>query len=410
MHLRILILCLASCAFANAEILSFDACVREAASSNRDLLAQISAVKSLEFQYNAAYSGFYPQLSASLNANYANAASQIGWTVSPAISLNQNLFAGYADVAKVNLACANLEAARADLAATKAKISSDLKNAFAALVYAQNSVKLGENIKTRRESNNRLVSLLFDSGRENYGSVLLAKAYVDQAEFQIFQAKNGLRAASVLLAKILGRDLSEDLRVTGPLPQAEPESNPDFYALSQLVPDYVKAIALEKASAAQKLSARAPFFPSIDFQSNAGVSARSDQTNGQWLVGFSVSWPFFSGGRDYYGLKAATQSLTTAQLNKVAIQKNDTSILAAAYRAYIESIRQLEVDRSFRGALEIQAKIATADYNNGFLTFQNWDIFETGYITRQLTVLVDERNLVSANAAWELAKGIGVIP
>lgn len=411
-----------TCAVARAgQPLSFDDCVSEASANNRDLLTQTSTVKSLEYQVNGAYSGFYPQLSttidfdygqSSINGNLTSNFSNQGalFSIAPSVSMTQNIFSGFADVAKVDLARANLEAARADLKATKAKVSSDLKNAFAGLVYAQDFQKLANDIKDRRSANYKLVSLLFESGRENFGSVALAKAYLDQADFQIFQATNGLRAASVELARTLGRDLVTDLRVVGNVPLVDAEASPDFSTLALKVPNYVKAIAQEKAAVAQKVSAFSPFYPSISLISSAGLNANSNTSTTQWLVGLSLSYPFFSGGKDYYATKSAGQAITTAQLSKLAIQSSDLSGLVSAHRAYIEAKQQLRVDQSFTDALSKQEKIATADYNNGFLSFQNWDLIETSYITRQFTVLTDVKGLVSAEAAWQLSQGIGVIP
>lgn len=410
MTVRLSILLFMCAHLLHGETLSFDECVRETSEHNRDLLAQKSAVITAEYQLKSTYSYFFPHLSADLNVSYGNQSAANGWTVAPSIAMRHNVFAGYADEARVELAKANVEIAKADLAALKAKVSADLKIAFAALIYAQDALKLSQNIKERRSFNHKLVSLLFEGGRENYGSVLLAKAYIEQADFQIQQAKNALRTSSIQLAKMLGRDPVEGLRAKEAPPLTLPENNPDFSVLAFSVPDYLKAVAQEKGALAQKVAARAPFFPTVDLISSANLNANPNGTNSQWLVGISVSWEFFSGGRDYYTLKGATQAVTTAHLAKSAILSADTSALAIAYSNFTEAIAQLHVDEAFLTALTAQEKIAREDYNNGFLNFQNWDQIETAFVAKQQAILVSQRNRVNTEAAWQLAKGFGVIP
>lgn len=418
--LRILLFLLLACP-ALADVLTFEEAVKEATNANPDLRVQESTLRSLDFKVQGSYYNFFPQLSASLDLNYGNssrtfsattpnAGSGPTLTFSPSASMNYNLFSGFADQARVSLAMANREVAQADLASLKAKVSSDLKVAYSNLVFAQDALKLGESIKERRSENYRLVSLLFDSGRENYGSVLLAKAYLEQSEFLIAQAHRAIGSASAQLAQVLGREPSDTLRASGRVPVEGLDENPDFHGLALQNPAYLKTLAQEKIALAQKTAARAAFFPSIDLVSNVGLTANGDSNSTTWLVGLSVSWSFFNGGRDYYNLKSTTQDVTTAQRSQNATLKSNISTLASTYAAYIDMTRQIKVDQAFVDALATQEKIAKEEYNNGLLNFANWDLIETGYITRQQSLLNDQRDLVKAVAAWELAKGTGVIP
>jgi outer membrane protein TolC len=57
-----------------------------------------------------------------------------------------------------------------------------------------------------------------------------------------------------------------------------------------------------------------------------------------------------------------------------------------------------------------RADIARTKYNNGLMTFENWDIIENDLIQRQKSFLQGQRDRVVAEAAWEQAQGKGVIP
>jgi len=54
------------------------------------------------------------------------------------------------------------------------------------------------------------------------------------------------------------------------------------------------------------------------------------------------------------------------------------------------------------------AEIARNKYNNGLLTFEDWDVIESDLINRQTTYLQNQRDRVISEAAWENIQGIGV--
>jgi outer membrane protein TolC len=84
--------------------------------------------------------------------------------------------------------------------------------------------------------------------------------------------------------------------------------------------------------------------------------------------------------------------------------------LKQAYVTYVESVAQLKVDSSFREAAAMRADIARKQYNNGLLSFQDWDTIESDYIKRQKNYLASKRDRVINESNWEKALGRGVIP
>jgi outer membrane protein len=73
-------------------------------------------------------------------------------------------------------------------------------------------------------------------------------------------------------------------------------------------------------------------------------------------------------------------------------------------------VEKLKVDQAFLDAAKTRADIARTKYNNGLMTFENWDIIENDLIQRQKSFLQSQRDRVVAEAAWEQAQGKGVIP
>jgi len=234
--IAVFILGLVLSAPAHAELLTWQACVARAAQNNPELRAAQENLRSSEFQTKAAASGFLPDLSAAVNYTDQNTptATTTFSTITPysaSVTATQNLFAGFQDQAKVAQGRANQDVAQANLDATKAKVSFDLKSAFAGLLYAQDYLKLTENIIQRRTENMQLVELRFEGGWENKGSLLLSKASLSQAELDHLQAQHALQVAQQQLANVLGESRTDDIRITGGIPLAQPDTAFDLRQL-----------------------------------------------------------------------------------------------------------------------------------------------------------------------------------
>jgi outer membrane protein TolC len=396
-------------------VLTWDTCVQEAAENNPELRSARASLEAAVFSAEGAYSGYLPQLSA--GATYSDTSGSVPVTTTSestyntSISLSQNLFAGFQDRAKIEQSAANREAAGASLAAAKAKISKDLKSAFAGLKYAQDNVTLSENIARRREENLRLVELRFESGNENKGSYLLTKASLAQARYDTLQAQQDQASAQAQLDRVLGRSQTSGLEVRGDVPLFEPGKAPDFWQMAREVPDYQQAAAQQKSAAAGVSLARSGLFPSLNLTGSVGRAGDNwypDTTRRS--VGLNLNVPLYSGGKDYYATKSAASSLEAAVSNTDSTEHQLIVNLKQTYAGFLESVEKLKVDQAFLDAATTRAEIARSKYNNGLMTFEDWDIIENDLIQRLKTFLQSQRDRVVAEASWEQAQGKGVIP
>jgi outer membrane protein TolC len=405
-----------------AVTLSWQACVEEASRANSELNASRSTLQAAEHATSAAYGNFLPQVTGS--AEYSRGGSGVqsntGSTVvvpttknaySVSLTATQSIFAGLQDRARLEQAQATAAGSTASLAAIRAKVSYDLKSAFASVVFAQNSVRLTDEIVKRREANLRLVQLRYESGRENRGSVFLSRAYLEQAKYERLQAENALHTARAQLARVLGRDETEEFALTGEVPVATPPANVDLKTIATETPAYRQALAEEESSDAGIMGARSQFFPSLNI---SGTTSRTGPEwypeNSKWSLGVGVTIPLFNGGKDYFGTKAASQTWKAAAAARAHALRNSYVTLQESYAGYREAVQKLEVDRAFRDATVARERIATQKYNTGLLTFDDWDIIQNDLINRQKTYLQSERARVVAEAAWEQAQGKGVVP
>jgi outer membrane protein TolC len=388
-------------------VVGFEESLQQAAQNNADLRNARATLEAAEHRESAAHSGFYPQVSANVERTTPSPGDD---AYSTSVTATQNLFSGFFDQAKVQQAQGNLEIAQQSLVLAKAQLSRDLKVAFAGLLYAQDNTRLTQDILRRLEENLRLVELKYESGRENKGSYLLIRAGAAQGRLDQLQARQDLASARAQLARVLGQG-DDALSAAGAVPLADPETIDDFSPLVKATPDVRTAEAKEKVADADVRLARSGFYPSVNL---SGSTARRDD---HWYpesksnsVSASVSIPIFSGGRDWYGTRAAIAGQDASKASRESVEQQTLVRLRQAYADYVESVERLQVDREFLDAAQTRAAIARARYQNGLVSFDEWDRAESDLIVRQKSYLASQRDRVNSQAAWELAQGKGIVP
>lgn len=404
-----------------APVFTWAECVALASEKNPSLAAGHYQLSASEAKKKAAISAFLPSVSGSLSWNRSGVQregqgfttlSNTGDSYSAGLNASMNLFAGLKDKAKVDQADFNIEASKAQLQTTKAQISFDLKSAYEGLLYALSYQTLTQEIIKRREENLKMVQLRFQSGLENKGSFLLSEAYLAQARYDDLQAQNAARVARAQLARTLGIDDQEEFLIEGEVPQDSPDVRPNFRELALSTPTYLASRSVADAAKEDIIIARANFLPSLSL---SGEVRRQDENfwpeqQKQWGFGVTLSMPFFDGGRDWYSTKAASQTYLSRVEERTNVGRDVIAKLERAWASFQEAASKLTVDRTFRDAAVVRAEISRKKYNNGLLTFENWDIIENDLINRQKSYLSTKRDRVTAEASWEQTLGQGVLP
>jgi outer membrane protein TolC len=392
--------------------LTWEVSIEEATAFNPELRAARANLAASGHSARAAHSGNLPQLSGGAGYNDSSGSAASNSTgFSTSLSLSQNLFSGFQDSAKIEQGVAKFSEVEADLAVVKARLSQELKSAFAGLLFAQDNVTLTDKIVQRLQENLRLVELRFEGGRENKGSFLLTRATLAQARYENLQARQALASAQAQLARVLGRNEPAGLQVLGSVPVTAPGAAPDFQTLVRQVPDLAKARAQERSALADVTLARAGFYPSVDL---TGSMAREGQDwapdKDRRTVGLNLTIPLYSGGKDYYTTKSTAATLEAVSSTKDNVERQQLVRLKQAYANYVESEEKLKVDSAFLEAAITRAEIARSRYNNGLISFEDWDRIENDLIQRQKTFLQSQRDRVTTEASWEQVQGQGVIP
>ena len=328
-----------------------------------------------------------------------------------ALNFNQNIFNGLEDSSRYDQAKWRTQNSYWSYLSMKASLSLSLKEAFANLVYAQDTVTLSQSILDRRESNYKLVSVRYENGRENKGSVLLAEAYYEQAQLDVIKAKDGLGVAIQQLKSIMNKDHLEKFEVEGEVPLIGLElKNKDLSELVIETPTYNQALAQEMIAKEDIDIARSSFLPSLDFTGNVvrqGTTYFPDRE--RWTVALTLSIPIFDGLKDKNTLKASVFSKYAAEGKKKSTLLDLLPRLADAQNLAKQSDIKFRIDEKFRKASNTRAEIARAKYNNGLITFEDWDIIENELIQRQTNYLQSKKDRVVRYATWENLLGRGAI-
>lgn len=388
---------------------SFSECLEIIKKNNGELQAAQESVQAAKDTLSASYSGFLPQVSANLSYNRGQTENNNAEGYNANLSATETLFNGFSDVAKISDAEGKLKAAQAQLQITLAKLSFDLKSAFAGVLYAQDSLKLSKSIEKRRSDNLNLVRLRFQSGRENKGSVLLSEAYLKQARLDVLKAQHSLDTAQATLVRVLGLPPEESVEITGTVPElTRPAQTPVFLDLAEKTPDIRQSQAQLQSAEAGLTTSRSNFYPTLSLKGSVGKNGEDFfPENDLWSVGATLSWSLFNGGRDYFTQKSSFAQKLVAENSLRNLRLDLIAKLRDAYAGFIEAVEDVSVSAAFAEAATTRAEIARSKYNNGLSSFDDWDIIENDLITRQKDLTLKRRDRVIAEATWQKTQGIG---
>ena len=403
------------------QALSFSDCVKEASTHNLDLLSAEQSLKAADASKIASLGQFLPQVNAGASVNRSGADSTVDQALNDpfyrsgahlSLSASENIFSGFKDVASVDAANAQLDSARTRLTQAKAQLSHDLKAAFYTLLYSQKQIDLLQAIADRNKANQDLVEMNYKGGTDNKGSFLQAQASYQESVFEVDQAKRALGLARRTLAQLLGRGGSGDLEVSGDFDvPGLASSDPDFKKLTLETPAHLLSLAQLHQAESQYVSSRGNFFPTLSASAALSRDGDSfDSLSPAWSAGLNLSFPLFTGGRDFFDLKSAEESKYGAEDDLKSSDLKTAATLESAFSSFQNAVENTKVQEAFLKAAQTREEIAKAQYLNGLLTFQNWDDLETNLTSQQKAELSSYLSAKTAEAQWELTEGKGVIP
>ncbi|MDO9541116.1 MAG: TolC family protein, partial [Kiritimatiellia bacterium] len=132
--------------------------------------------------------------------------------------------------------------------------------------------------------------------------------------------------------------------------------------------------------------------------------------NKSWSVGTSIGLDIFNGGQTIFALRAAHAQQRSTEAQLTSADNTIYSTLEEKFTNWQNADDRVRLQAQLLEAAEVRMEIARIKYSNGLMTFQDWDYIENELITNQKNMLSTERNAIIAQAEWEKAVGMSVVP
>jgi outer membrane protein TolC len=398
-----------------AESIRWETALAEAGRANTDLLKTEQDLRQAELSVRVARAAFLPSASvgASLGDGGSYKADGVPGTFgdghdssSAHLGASWNLFNGFGDLASLASAKAQLRSAEASAQAARATAGFQLRSAFLTLQQAQERVTQAQDTAKRRSDDLDMVRLRFESGNENKGSVLQTQAQSEQADADLRKATRARLRAAQDLARLLGRDpmSAESLEAAGEL--AIPELPAEGSTAVEGLPSVVQAVASRESAEQDLRRQRGGWLPSLDAAASVGRSGGDWLSeDGAWSAGLSLNLPLFNGGSQLAQTQASASRLEAARLLEAAARRQAAVDLQSAYDALADAVDGAKVEATFLEAGAVRAEVASAQYAQGLLGFEDWDRVVSDYISVQQQALSSRGDAQRALAAWDRSLG-----
>jgi outer membrane protein TolC len=385
--------------------LTFQDSLRIAAQNNPDLQAALAESQARRAEYFGSYNGALPQavLSHSVSTTRGDLRT---WDAQASVSWDVINLSAWAAISRASAA---ERAGRAALWLAASQTLLDLHTAFSGLLYAQDQQRVNQDIRDLWKTDADMIELRYESGRESKGNKMRTDAQLLQADAEVRQAARDLRTAQQRLAQVLGQDRFSALQATGTwTSSALPPEPPDLEAIIDRTPRVLAQMAGVDQARAAIWSARSAFFPTLSLNYNRGYNGTTEfPTNPYWSAGARVSYALFGGGPTsaYFNASAASRAFERSQAELRSIRNQTRTDLLSAWAAFAEAHDQVRVQESFLTAARQRRVEADVRYQNGLMSYEEWQIVVVDLVNYEKSVLRSRQNLVLAEARWRFVQG-----
>ena len=394
------------------EVLTWGACIKEAAKHHPDIIASGELIKQSEAIKQQTASGLFPQITGDLSASTtktssANASSSTQNSYAYGVSGTQLLFDAGKTINNVKAAEQNIKASQQGYRFISSEVRLRLRTAFVNLLRSQELVHVAEDIIKIRKGSLELITLNYESGLEHKGALLTAEANLAEANFELAQASRNIALAQRQLTKEMGREKFIPMNVKGDFKVSDAaQEKPDFEILAANNPALKQLTAQKNAAQFGLKSAYANFFPNLSGQAGANrTAAHWPPQNDQWNLGLSLSFPIFEGDLRFAQVSQARALLNQLKENERSTKDGVVVNLEQTWASLQDAMETVEVQYKSLIATEERSKIAEAEYSTGFITYDNWTIIEDNLVSAKIKYLDAQANALFAEANWIQTKG-----
>ena len=402
---------------------TFNSALKRAYENNPELNAEREGINISEQEYKVSISSYLPSITLEgsksdedteklTNRDGSNATITDVDPKVKSITVTQTLidFGRGAELSKskigIDLAKAKLQKKEQDILYKAAEAYTGLISSKEKLVINSSNVNLLERqVETDR--------IRLERGNISLSDVAQSESSFAGAQAKLIQAENDLLTSKLNYENIIGQlnDI-ENLDKSSIFDLKLPNQLNDAISLSKKNnPDLIIAKLDYEQSKKDTISARSDLAPtaklSFDRSKSEDLSSTVDEREKDVLKA-TVSWPFFSGGKNYANLnKNKSAELQKSLLLDNSIKKNQTDV-ATAWSSYQSNQSLLNSVRAQVDAAEIANEGIVAEYNSGS-DRTTLEVIQSNslLLNAQISLADSERNYVLSK--FNLLRSVGLL-
>jgi len=365
--------------------------------NNRDLVNAREETRRASYRITEAASAAYPQMNGSfdLSKNLKPQVFVISFPDSAGVLQKNRLKVGtdYNATLGANLTQPIWVGGKVGTALKAARIYQNIsvftedavqQNVVYGTEVAFNTVILSRELRTiaaqsLEQAERHLVNVqnLRAAGMATEYDLLRARVNVSNQRPPVLEAENNYRTAILELKKVMGVNPYEPVEITGSFShpdttllqtadtRAALQTRPDLQATRLSIDLQSKAVALVRGDFLPVLSAGTTFAYQGNFDE---LSYRADDWNPYWFANVSLTFPIFSGFRNYARYKQAKVDHSKAQTEYRKAQDSVVIEVQEAVMGFRKTIRQIESQRLNVEEAERAVELAENMYRNGKAT------------------------------------------
>jgi len=380
-----------------ADALNWNEALRESLSANPELANARHSLELSNIAYRSSFLNYYPNISGSMGTRKSNAGDT---SYNYGLSGNLSIFKGFKNTTAVRIKRKTLSIQEAIYKRALSDFVYDLRISFADVLKAGMTSRLLDEIQIRRKNNMELVKLRYDAGREDKGAYLRSEADYLQSKYETQSEKRNYRIVRAEFLKNTGRDIYAVVSATGTFNIPTIKEKPSK-SLLQVNPDYVIAKFRMEVSEDELKSIYGDFYPNVGLSGSVSKSGNQwPPARDSWSAGLSLSYPFFSGGQDFYDLKSAKLNRRISENNFKNAELELMLRIESAYNGLINAVEFYEVKEKYHSARKVRTVISKEKYLNGLISYQDWDSIENEFINARKSLLEAQYNVFASWARW----------
>ena len=284
---------------------------------------------------------------------------------------------------------------------------------FTGLVFAREKVSINRRNLNLLERQVETDSLRLERGQITISDLAQSESSLAGARAQYIQAQNDVVTNKLNYENIIGNideinDLNKSLEVIAEIPQSlesaidlSKSNNPDIQIAKYELAQSEKDVQIAKSDLAPSATL------SLERSYSEDLSSTYDEREKD-IIKATISWPFYSGGKNRASLNKSSSLETKARLILDSVVKQNQTNVASAWSSYQSNKSLLNSVLAQVRASEIANEGITAEYNSG-TGRTTLEVIQSNslLLNAQISLANSERNFILSQ--FNLLKSIGLL-